>query len=55
LTRPQYRLRVDDEFRVFYDVTDDAVEVLAIVLKSETDQWLERHGEFDEEGSSLGS
>ena len=41
---PQYRLRVD-EIRVFYDVTDEAVEVLAIVPKSEAAAWLERYGE----------
>ena len=40
LSQPQYRLRVE-EFRVFYDVADDAVEVLAVVLKSETSAWLE--------------
>ena len=39
LRRPQYRLRVG-EVRVFYDVTDATVEVLAIVAKSETDSWL---------------
>ena len=39
LARPQYRLRVDD-VRVFYDVTDEAVEVLAIVNKSEAESWL---------------
>jgi len=30
----EYRLRVD-EIRVFYDVTNDAVEILALVPKSE--------------------
>jgi len=39
--RPQYRLRVGD-VRVFYDVTDGIVEVLAIVNKSEADAWLTR-------------
>lgn len=39
LSRPQYRLRVD-EVRVFYDVTDANVEVLAIVSKSEAEKWL---------------
>src|SRR5437868_7252639 len=39
LLRPQYRLRVG-EVRVFYDVTDRTVEVLAIVAKSEADIWL---------------
>ena len=55
LSRPQYRLRVGDQIRVFYDVTDNTVEVLAIVPKSEADQWLERYGENDEEGSSVRS
>jgi mRNA interferase RelE/StbE len=39
--RPQYRLRVGD-VRVFYDVTDGTVEILAIVNKSEADAWLTR-------------
>ena len=43
LSRPQYRLRVD-EIRVFYDVTDDTVEVLAIVAKSEAETWLAQFG-----------
>ena len=37
--RPQFRLRVG-EVRVFYDVSDRAVEVLAIVTKSEAESWL---------------
>ena len=53
LSRPQYRLRVGDEIRVFYDVTEDTVEVLAIVAKSEADNWLERHGESNEESGSV--
>ena len=44
LKRPQYRLRVN-EVRVFYDVSDNTVEVLAIVEKSAAEQWLKRHGE----------
>ena len=32
--RPQYRLRVDD-VRVFYEVSNSTVEILAIVNKSE--------------------
>jgi mRNA-degrading endonuclease RelE of RelBE toxin-antitoxin system len=52
LSRPQFRLRVGDDIRVFYDVNDDTVEVLAIVPKSEADQWLQGHGESDEESSS---
>ena len=37
--RPQFRLRVD-EVRVFYDVSGTTVEILAIVAKSEAEQWL---------------
>ena len=43
LSRPQYRLRVG-EIRVFYDVTSDTVEVLAIIAKSEAESWLARFG-----------
>jgi mRNA interferase RelE/StbE len=42
--RPQYRLRIG-EIRVFYDVSDIAVEVLAIVPKSEAEEWLRKFGE----------
>jgi mRNA-degrading endonuclease RelE of RelBE toxin-antitoxin system len=41
--RPQFRLRVG-EVRVFYDVSDQIVAVLAIVAKSEADSWLARLG-----------
>ncbi|MEK6695909.1 MAG: type II toxin-antitoxin system RelE/ParE family toxin [Candidatus Deferrimicrobiota bacterium] len=44
LTRPQYRLRVG-EIRVFYDLTEDVVEVLAIVTKAEAAPWLAEKGE----------
>ena len=44
LRRPQFRLRVD-EIRVFYDVREKNVEVLAIVPKSKATQWLEQEGE----------
>ncbi len=43
LSRPQYRLRVD-EVRVFYDVSGSSVEVLAIVAKSEAESWLAQFG-----------
>jgi mRNA interferase RelE/StbE len=43
LSQPQYRLRVG-EMRVFYDVTREAVEVLAIVTKAEAARWLAEHG-----------
>ena len=42
-TRPQYRLRVG-EVRIFYDVSAETVEVLAIILKSEAAKWLEQFG-----------
>ena len=38
-SQPQYRLRVG-EVRVFYDVTREAVEILAIVTKDEAAAWL---------------
>lgn len=44
LRRPQFRLRVD-EVRVFYDVSDTAVEILAIVTKSEAEAWLAQFGD----------
>jgi len=43
LSRPQYRLRVD-EMRVFYDVKRRCVEILAIVMKSDAAAWLAREG-----------
>ena len=44
LSRPQYRLSVG-EIRVFYDVFEGNVEVLAIVAKSEAEAWLRKVGE----------
>lgn len=52
MSRPQFRLRVGADIRVFYDVAADAVEVLAIVSKSAAIEWLERYGESDEESAS---
>ncbi len=43
LARPQYRLRVG-EIRIFYDVSAETVEVLAIDPKSEAAKWLEQFG-----------
>ena len=43
LSQPQYRLRVG-EVRVFHDVTREAVEVLAVVTKTEAAHWLAEHG-----------
>ena len=47
LSRPQYRLRVED-IRVFYDVTGNTVEILAIVPKDGALAWLEKAGEHHE-------
>ncbi len=44
VSRPQYRLRVG-ESRVFYDVKENNVEVLAIIPKSKAAEWLEQAGE----------
>lgn len=44
ISRPQFRLRVG-EIRVFYDVTDEAVEILAIAPKSQAAVWLDEVGE----------
>lgn len=44
LAKPQFRLRVG-EIRVFYDVVESAVHVLAIVPKSRVDAWLQAIGE----------
>ena len=46
LSRPQYRLRVD-EVRIFYDIGDVTVEVLAIVPKAEVEAWLVRFGKAE--------
>src|SRR5438445_12173426 len=41
LSRPQYRLRVD-EIRVFYDVKEATVEILAIIGKADVQKWLDK-------------
>ena len=46
MMRPQYRLRVG-EIRVFYDVSDQNVEILAIITKAQAEQWLKEHGSPD--------
>jgi mRNA interferase RelE/StbE len=46
LTRPQYRLRVDN-IRVFYDVINEQVQVLAVVTKAEAATWLQTFGEAE--------
>ncbi len=43
MAHPEYRLRLES-YRVFYDVDDEAVTVLAIVPKKDTDVWLNEYG-----------
>ena len=44
LSRPQYRLRIG-ELRIYYDLSSSTVEVLAIVEKSKSAEWLKKAGE----------
>jgi len=55
LSHPEYRLRVGDDIRVFYDVSEPVVQILAIVPKSEADAWLAKHGESDETSGPVGN
>jgi mRNA interferase RelE/StbE len=48
LSHPQYRLRIED-VRVFYDVTEASVEILAIVPKSRAEEWLSETGQPETE------
>jgi mRNA-degrading endonuclease RelE of RelBE toxin-antitoxin system len=51
LSQPQYRLLVD-EVRVFYDVKETRVEVLAIVTKSDAEARLQREGKAETGGGA---
>ena len=51
LEQPQYRLRVD-EIRVFYDVLEATVEVLAIVSKDQAQAWLDQEATRTTSGGS---
>jgi mRNA interferase RelE/StbE len=53
LSQPQYRLRVDD-IKVFYDVTETRVEILAIVTKAEAQAWLDEQGTSTKEPAEGG-
>ena len=44
MAKPQYRLRVG-QIRIFYDVNERVVEILAVVPKPDANNWLEREGE----------
>ena len=52
LSKPQYRLREGD-IRVFYDVYEDEVVILAVVHKDEADDWLAQFGEEEDETDSI--
>jgi mRNA interferase RelE/StbE len=43
LVRPQYRMRVDD-IRIFYDIVDEVVEIIAVIAKTQVAEWLAREG-----------
>jgi mRNA-degrading endonuclease RelE of RelBE toxin-antitoxin system len=43
VSQPQYRLRVGD-IRVFYDVTETQVQILAIVTTEQAQAWLDEQG-----------
>jgi|ERR1043166_2789747 mRNA-degrading endonuclease RelE of RelBE toxin-antitoxin system len=43
LRQPEYRMRVG-EFRLFYDIAESEVQILAIVSKNDADEWLKLHG-----------
>lgn len=51
--RPEYRLRVGD-IRVFYDVTETQVQVLAILTKAEAQRWLDEQGSPAEQAPEAG-
>ena len=46
LMRPQYRLRVN-EFRVFYDIVDQEVQIIAFVTKADAERWLAQFGQAE--------
>jgi len=43
IRHPEYRIRVG-EIRIFYDVIENTVEILAIVPKSKASEWLDEVG-----------
>src|SRR5919204_873770 len=54
LRQPQYRLRIDD-VRVFYDVTETQVQILAIVTKEQAQAWLDDQGTREDDAESGGA
>ena len=43
LSQPQFRLRID-ELRVFYDISGQEVQILAVISKQEAQDWLAEYG-----------
>lgn len=43
MEQPEYRLRIAD-YRVFYDIVEAEVIVLAILPKNKTQEWLDEFG-----------
>ena len=54
LRQPQYRLRVND-IRVFYDVTETQVQILAVVTKEQAQAWLDEQGTRKNDAESGGA
>ncbi len=54
VSRPQYRLRVGD-IRVFYDVAEATVEILAVISKEQAQAWLDTEGKPEARGGPRGS
>lgn len=54
LSQPQYRLRVGD-IRVFYDVTETQVQILAVVSKEQAQAWLDEQGTSEDDAKSGGA
>lgn len=44
-----------DDFRIFYDIEEDRVEILAIILKSKATEWLKKQEKAYEKGSLIRS
>ena len=54
LSQPQYRLRVGD-IRVFYDVAETQIQVLAIVTEEQAQAWLDEQGTPDADAEGRGA
>lgn len=52
LSKPQYRLRQGD-FRVFYDVYEAEVVILAVLHKDDVEAWLTQFGVWEDETGSI--